>query len=356
MAESVAEGGIDVGLKIVSGAIASVADREIVQPPPPAENPQAEKGSTIEGVGNSGKEWTEEQREVFEKELKLKETWGKWIKEICPVIQQRAKCYGLEESVVAEIEGNLEKSFREELQTVTIPKKMKKLRRESFKAIDNLVGEVNRPELKNLLGQLSKKDILDLLNRKLEGKITSEEKKILDIFSDVNSGGAAGRCDPFSGEIEIYLLNSSNLQGCMAMLMHEFTHKGLSNLEPKEVGKRKISMMLREPPKEKKSKIFWGVLLAVDESLANRVQKYYTPTRGEPPYDKYKNKIDPEIFKEFYTCIDAAAAGKSIEQFDNFAAHTYVFFANKWKKDLSPEDIQKAIASTIEEINKFKEG
>lgn len=316
---------------------------------------------------------SEETKEIFEtteKEIRLQGTLEKWVGETDAELRQRAEHFGLEESVVKEIRDNLERSFQKDLTIIATPESIKELKEASSETIANLSDKENKSELKSLLDQLSEKDILDLLNRKLEGEVTPEEKTILDIFSYVKKGEKLGIHDPLSGKIEVSLLNSKSLKEYTRTLMHEFTHKALSSLTP-ETTKQQIGAGMTRASEEfqgvektrkemttteKAQDLFFKNLLAINESLAHRVEEYYG-AKHEPQYIAYrnKNKIPPGLFERIYSRIDTAAAGKSLKKFDHFAAHIYSFFANKWDENLSQKDLEKAAMSTIEEINKFKE-
>jgi len=313
----------------------------------------------------------EETKEIFEtteKEIKLRDTIEKWVDKSGSGIQERAEHFGLGKQAVEEVKENLGRSFQKDLLTITTDDGIKELKEASSKTVNNLIEQEDKTGLKNSLDQLSKKDILDLLNRKLEGGVSLEEKKILDIFSYVEKGEKLGTHDPRSGEIEVSLLNAKNLKEYTGTLHHEFTHKALSGLMPEAVKEKMISIGVTgaleksfgeeqikkdKTPTEKTQGLFFNTLSAIDESLAHRVGKYYTEEH-EPQYGAYKEKIHPGIFERVYSQIDFVATGKSIADFDKFAAHIYSFFVNKWDKDLSQKDLEKIIVSTVGEINKFK--
>lgn len=310
--------------------------------------------------------------ETLEKKYKLEETLKKWIEETGADLRQRAERLGLKESVVEEIQKNLERSFEKDLRTVNTSESLEKLKENSSKTIANLIEteQEDKPILKNLLDRLSKKDIFDLLDRKLKGEATPEEEKILDTFSYTDTGKKIlGTHDIFSGEIEIFLLNPEDLKKYNATLGHEFTHKALSNLMPEKVREKMISLRfiktfeeefrktsgekIEKTPAEKAQRWFFHILLAINESLAHRAEKYYGAKR-EPSYLAYRDKIHPGIFKDLYSQVDAAVTGKPLAEFDHFAAHIYSFFVNKWSENLSPEDVNEAAISVIKEIKKFK--
>ncbi len=313
-----------------------------------------------------------EEREILEtteKELKLQESLEKWINGVNPELQERAEHFGLGKTFVEEARNDVKNSLREDLARITVPEFLKDLKGKSCKTTENLMEEKDKPGILSLIDRLSEREILDLLNRKLDGNITPEEKKMLDIFSYAEKKEELGTHDFRNGRIGVSLLNSGSLQEYTSTLMHEFTHKALSNLAPEAVRKKEISFYgLRgvkeimgddwvkqdNSPAVKTQSLFFKSLLAIDESFAHRVEKYYGRER-EPSYNAYRDKTNPQLFKEVYSMIDAVAAGKSLAEFDHFAAHIYSFFAEKWDKKLSQKDLEKISRSTVEEINKFKE-
>jgi hypothetical protein len=218
-----------------------------------------------------------------------------------------------------------------------------------------------------LIERISKKDVVDHLSRKLTKEISTEEEMILDIFSYVNEKGSLGTYDQRSGKIDISLFNSKNLKEYMGTLMHEFTHKALSEMVP-EITKKEISFSivkeLRQATgeikgrkdmtdKERTQDLFFQNLVAINESLAYLAEKYYG-SKKEPPYNFYLNKTHPGLFKRIYDQISVATEGKSLTAFDYFAARLYGSFANSWKEDMSQEDLKEIVISTMKEINKFK--
>jgi hypothetical protein len=312
-------------------------------------------------------EETKEILETTEKEIRLRATLEKWTEETGTNLRQRAEHFGLGESVVNEIQKDIKESFQKDFYAVITQEGIEKLKEASSKTISNLTNKENKSGLQTLLEKLSKKDIIDLLNRKLEGEVAPEEKEMLDIFSYVEKGERLGVHDPTSGKIEISLLNSKNLEEYTCTLMHEFTHKALSGLVP-ETTKEEIKVggmkaLARSLGLEKKrgemtanenaQDLFFQTLIAINESLAHRVEEYYG-AKHEPQYAAYRNKTHPGLFEKVYAQIDAAATGRSLAEFDHFAAHIYSVFANKWRGNLSQEDLKKAVISVMEEINKFK--
>ena len=153
----------------------------------------------------------------------------------------------------------------------------------------------------------------------------------------------------------------------MGTLMHEFTHKALSEMVP-EITKKETSFSiikrLRQATgeikgrkdmtdKERTQDLFFQNLIAINESLAYLAGKYYGSEK-EPPYNSYLDKTHPGLFKRIYDQINVATDGRSLTDFDHFAARLYSSFANSWKEDMSQEDLKEIVISTMKEINKFK--
>lgn len=348
----------------------------------------------------------EEELEEIEKEIELEENLKNWIKESKSMLQQRAKHFGMPKLVVREIQNNLEESFEADLHTIIDENKREQLRKDSLQYLkkadsltklteklieitkENLKKEKDKSkmeemkkeleefeeetqkleEVKILFNQFSKKYLLDLLNRKLKEEVTPTEKKMLDIFSEVRKEGIVGSYDSFSEKIEISLLNSKDFKEYTGTLMHEFTHKALASLLPEITHKKKgneISRILREKYIKDKREIkeiteegrvgnlFFDFLLAINESFAHQVVKYYE-VKSNPQYVAYRDKIHPKLFEEVYSYIEAATEGKSLLEFDHMAVCIYKFFADRWDKNLSMEDLKKAIRDTTIEISKFK--
>lgn len=334
--------------------------------------------------------------EEMEKEIELRKALENWIEKSKPILQQRAKHFGMSNSIVEEIQKNLRESFKKDMNIVTDEDEIKNIKEASFERVSDLLKEMEgllkesedgklKPEpekLEKLRGdrqkleevkifllsqKFSKKYFLDVLNRKLNGEAIPVEKDMLDIFSEVKKGGKSGSHDPFSGEIEVSFLNSKDFKECTGTLMHEITHKALASLLP-EITRQEISIgvcralgkeLTKERVKkeeiteeEKVQNLFFQYLLAINESFAHQVVKYYE-VKPNPQYVAYRDKTHPKLFKEVYSHIETVTEGKSLLGFDQMTVYIYKFFTDRWDKNLSMEDLKRAARDTVEEINKF---
>ena len=306
--------------------------------------------------------------DTMKKETELKEITEQWTDKIGFQLKERAKAYNLENSV-EEIITNLKESISREGRAITNEEEIKKLKEKSIKTITNLLKGEEKEKLQDLTNQSlsSKRNFIDLLNRKLKGNITPEEKKLLDIFArpeNIKKAKFLGDYDPSTQKIRISLLNSRSFKENTATAMHEFTHRALDTLLNKKVRDKKIFFnimqhIMKEEKGEQKlisskgEENFFKVMNGINEALAHRIGRYYGE-KGEPHYGTYKDKTSPKIFKELYEQINDAAEDKSLQEFDQFAVRLYSSYANKWKENMTMQDLLKVVKETTEEIIKFK--
>lgn len=306
--------------------------------------------------------------EITEKEYKLKDKLECWVDEMASELWRRAENFGLGEMDINKISEDLKSSFKNSVDEAKDIDEIKKLQESSNEIIAKISDEKTKTKLQDLSNQLSEKSFLDLLDRKLQGEITSEEGDLLNVFSEAKEGGKLGLHNPLDKKIDIRLFNSKDFSKYEGVLAHEFTHKALSDLVPETkkeemkisatkafergLGTEKSREEMTE--KEKTQDLFFQNLLAIEESLAHRAGEYYSEEEVEPDYIAYSDKVHPGVFKNVYFSINTAVQGKSLAEFDQFSSHLYRFFSEKWHKNLSEEELQSAARSTIEEVEAFR--
>lgn len=315
----------------------------------------------FEQIPAPGELSSEEEEELFEAtkgEMKLGKTLDGWIESQESILHQRAQHFGLKDSIVKGTQDELKFSFNLELADIATAKGFNQLKEASYQTIANLLE--NNKELKEGVDLLSsRKDFLNLLNRKLEGGITSRERDLLDLFSYVKYKGVAGSHDLLTKEIRISLFNQDNLKELTAILSHEFTHKALFSLLPEALSFKDIlcrsnkNLGEKEGEEEKVQSNFSSVLGALNESLAYRSERYFG-RQTEPDYLDYQKVTYPGIFKKIYEQINTASEEKSLEEFDKFAAHIYTFYTSQWRENLTGEELKEIVKGVVQEIHKFK--
>ncbi|MCK4729811.1 MAG: hypothetical protein KAT28_00685 [Candidatus Aenigmarchaeota archaeon] len=300
----------------------------------------------------------------------------KHFKEISSELYERANHFGLDSNVVDKIKVQLRNSLRRDIgETGT---EMQELKIKIIDAVNS--SKMEKTEILNLIETClsSQGNFLDLLNRKLYGKTTNLEKELLHIMSVVDKKLTLGNYNLIRNEIEIHsLFNNSTLEELKGTIMHEFTHNALSVLTPKNIREKRINNDINntineempemkqlddkksseEKEKKKMQRMFFNLLLAVDESLAYVAEKYYSKEKEKKPrFNAYYKKTVPELFQKIYNLIDAAANGKSLAEFDYFAAELYSNIVGMWNEDLTETQLKKIMMSVKSKIMDFQKG
>ncbi len=282
----------------------------------------------------------------------------------------------MDSNVVDKIKVQLRNSLRRDIgETGT---EMQELKIKIIDAVNS--SKMEKTEILNLIETClsSQGNFLDLLNRKLYGKTTNLEKELLHIMSVVDKKLTLGNYNLIRNEIEIHsLFNNSTLEELKGTIMHEFTHNALSVLTPKNIREKRINNDINntineempemkqlddkksseEKEKKKMQRMFFNLLLAVDESLAYVAEKYYSKEKEKKPrFNAYYKKTVPELFQKIYNLIDAAANGKSLAEFDYFAAELYSNIVGMWNEDLTETQLKKIMMSVKSKIMDFQKG
>jgi len=313
-------------------------------------------------------------RETAEQEDQLKEEIEKLIEEISPELYERADRFGLEKQIVEEIKESVKRSLLDSIIKANNFEEMLELKTKANDACSKILDDEKKTELLTLVENKfsSEEKIFDLLKRKFDQKITSEEEKFLEILSVAEKGGEIGSYNQIEGKIETSLFNTLDFKGYKGVIMHEFTHKALASLTPKGIKSRAIvdiflktlmeeeseealndKKSMEEEEKEKIQKMFFESLTGINESLAHGAEGYYTEER-EPYFVGYAKKIYPPLFKKIHDQISNATTDKSLAEFDYFAIDLYKTFINSYKEDLSLEELKKIVNDVKKKIAKFQ--
>lgn len=292
--------------------------------------------------------------EQIETKERIRNVLKAWEETMQLQLRERTEHFGLGHAEADTVLNRLMSAFQRDLAFVGSSSVVEELRAKALAAVDKI------PEAKGLRSTieiLSPLKLLSLIERKLGGEVTPEEKTLLEVLFFIEHEGATATHDPLTGRIEIQLLSPLSLQEYGGSLVHEFTHYGLNRVFP-EAGERQISKRLKalrtskETTSQNASELFLSVERAFGEAAAHRASCFAGVTQ-EPNYEAYRNLIPPTLFRAIYPHVDKLAAGRSLAEFDAAVIYLYRFLTASWHPQLSETDVQKAVADLVEEIKKL---
>ena len=180
-----------------------------------------------------------------------------------------------------------------------------------------------------------------MIRRKLRGETSDQENSMLGLISGLIDKNVLGHHDPLAEEIHLSIFNDLKLADYQKVIDHEITHFAFNKKVPQAAYLR-----LRGANEIKNSKDrtvlsmafqFSNVLLAINESAAHLVEG------RTPDFTKYADQMPTRMFAEVYAAIKNKLADVSKSDYDRFLLDIYDTTANKWREDISFEEIAAII-------------
>ena len=310
--------------------------------------------------------------------FKIKQFFNDLAEEMKPEISKRIENFELDESIADEIERDIKKSyslFNDELLSLS--------ENNFWREIEEYIDEnENNFENKNVLHDLVKKFtsaimssayFVEMINRKLNNNLTSDEQDFLRLISHFKEKNSEASYNAKDENIKLSLFNNMKEKDYKSSIMHEFTHKALDKLCKEKIKlinslrhiqkfnefnteediEKENNNKLKLRKNKKEINMYLKFEIIINESLAFIAQSYYGEIEN-PPFKLYGRKTDPILFEKVYDDIKDASINKSIEEFDKFSAELYMTLVKDFHEDINEEQLASIFRNTREKVDSFK--